>query len=220
MQREQAVGVGHVEAEHTGVELARRGEVVDREAAEGRGGGQRSVPSSRGRSVTRMELDDLHVVAVGIDGRGEQPGVALFELGLPRDPYVVEAANDGPRIGDVEVEDRSSGLRVRGRDVVAVVDEEGESAEGQDPVAVGLGVLLGLERGGVPRVEPFGIGAREQHAVQPGLGHGGCLLEGGSRRRVGLPRQPEVVAASATNSGPDRSRTRRAAAAQAKERDP
>ena len=52
MQREQTVGFGHVEPEHTGVELPRRREVVDREAAERRRRGQRPVRPSRTRSVT------------------------------------------------------------------------------------------------------------------------------------------------------------------------
>ena len=81
----------NVESEHSGVELARGRKVVDREPAERVRRGQRSASIRRSRPVARMKLDDLHVVAVGIDGRGEQTGLALLEL---REPRLHRAARD------------------------------------------------------------------------------------------------------------------------------
>ena len=66
-----------------------------------------------------LQLDDLHVVAVGVDECAEQTARAFFQLDQPRHAECVQVIGGRAGVVDVEVEDHPPGVGVLVGDVAA-----------------------------------------------------------------------------------------------------
>ena len=115
--------------------------------------------------ISAVELDDLHVTAVGIEKGGEETRRSLFQLRDPGHAHSVQVGHRFPGVLNVEVDHRPDRFKVLVSNFGALVEHEEHAANIER-------ALLALIRGEgfpVPGTQPIRIGTANQNAPIAGV---------------------------------------------------